>query len=152
MTRLLACIALPLLLLSAAPALAQSQAPVLSPSPEDLDRVGHALVDLVGTADARILLYAEVRGSDLLYETRYLADGETTPRRALPSNDALLNAVADAWRNAHARMGDNVWRVLVYRLDHGRLNARVLYAGDYDPNISFDDRNAAELAWLTQGR
>lgn len=121
----------------------------VQPSPESINEIGHAMVEAAGTSDARILLYAEVSGSNLLFETRYVADGDGTVRRAAPSDNTLLESIANAWRHAHSQMGNDAWRVLIYRLDHGRVNVRVLYSRDFDSNISFDDRYAAELGWLS---
>jgi hypothetical protein len=131
----------------ASPAVAQ-QVPAGGPSAQHINRIGNAMIGATGTQDARILLYAEVNPPNLLFETRYLADGQTAIQRALPADDVLQQAIVDTWRVAHAQMGDNVWRVMIFQLDHGRVNMRFLFAGDYDPVVSFDDRYAAELGWF----
>ena len=135
------------LMLLAGPAVAQ-EAPPGAPSAEHINRIGNAMIDLAGTQDALILLYAEVSPPNLLFETRFLADGQSAIQRGLPTDDALQQAIADTWRAAHAQMGDNVWRVMIVELDHGRVNLRFLFVGDYDPAVSFDDRYAAELRWF----
>jgi hypothetical protein len=123
-----------------------------SPSPAELDQIGHALIDAVGTPDARILFFGRFDDGFAAYAIRYIADGSTELRPAFFRRESDPHVTA-VWTAARARLGENVWHELTYVLDHGRVRVALHYREQIDPAVDFDTAaTAVEREFAGQAR
>jgi hypothetical protein len=107
--------------LAAAPAAAQ---PLPSPGPEDIERIGHALIEAAGTADAKFVLFAKYDERFGIVTIRYVPEGakEIKPLFLKPGSVDLQQI----WQASRSQPGGG-WAEMVYVLDHGRVSVDLSY-------------------------
>lgn len=117
---------------------AQSPARPLSPTPAEVEAIGTALVDAVGTAKSRILLFGRFSPGFAGTTIRYVADGSPAVRPAFfkASNNPDL---AGLWNKAYANWGDGLWVEMIFVVDHGRVNLTLHYPDQVDFNSSYSE-------------
>jgi len=102
---------------------------------EGLNRIGVALSDVVGDPDARILLYAEV--TEVLYHAimRYALPG-AEELRCGDEGDEVADLVRDVWERSRAAGLLYRWRAMVYLVKDRKMNVKLLYDEQVDPELS----------------
>ena len=114
----------------------------MTPSPERIEEIGRLLLRNAEVEQSKVLIFAEFDDGWMGGVIRYLPDGGRQLRSADFSQE-LTVALMNAWDEAVAELGDGAWRGMIYVLDHGRVNVRLLYAdelGGMDDHWTNTDR------------
>jgi hypothetical protein len=106
---------------------------------EAMNRIGVAALALAGDPDARILLYAEVEEDWDHMILRYALPGAEKLRCVLRF-DEVADAVRDAWEHSRAAGSRYRWRAMVYPVKDRKMDVKLLYDGEVDPELTMYDK------------
>ena len=102
---------------------------------EGMNRIGVAALAVAGDPDARILLYAEVNEVLVHMILRCALPGAKNLRCAVES-DELVDAIRDAWEHSRAAGIRYRWRAMVYLVKDRKMDVKLLYDGEVDPELT----------------
>lgn len=106
---------------------------------DHFNQIGVEAVRLVGDENATILFYAEVIDGLEHMIFRYARPGEKK-FRCHDEFDPVADAMRDAWEYSTSLGPKYSWRGIIYRVENKKMNVKILYEEDIDPEMSMYDK------------
>jgi hypothetical protein len=119
--------------------------PKVQPSPELMEFIGRRLQEMVHPENQFVFMYAEFDDGWVGYQILQPSDDAAGAQSPKGRRGDFGLVMIEAWEEAKRHMGDDVWLVMIYVLDHGKVHARLLYPGQFNPDTELSERAQAEF-------
>ncbi len=117
---------------------------------EAMERAGVEALAVAGNPDARVLIYAEL--SEQLEQAIFRHGPPDGNQLHCSENfDRVLDALRDAWEISRARGRKFRWRAVIYRIERGRMDVKLLYGREVDPRLTLYDKEEQLLSTYYPG-